>query len=670
MSQTIPSEQIPTFAANALRALAMDGVQQANSGHPGQPMGMADVAGVLWNKFLHHNPKNPKWFDRDRFVLSGGHGSMLLYGLLHLTGYDLSMDELKRFRQIHSKTPGHPEYGHTDGVEVTTGPLGQGVSNGVGMALAERMLAARFNKPGHEVINHFTYVFCGDGDMQEGVVHESATLAGHLGLERLIVLFDDNGITIDGSTELSTSEDVITRFQGYGWHVMSINGHDMAAIENAIKDAKKSDKPTLIACKTVIGFGAPTRAGTSKAHGEPLGAEEIKGAREKLGWKWEPFVIPDEVAQYWSQAKTRGAQSESEWNTRVEAYKKAFPAEAKELARIVAGKDPEGWQAKLDTLRQTWIKEKPTLATRASGGKAIEVLAEGFSDLVGGSADLTPSNNTRAGIFKDIGKRQFDGRYIRYGIREHGMGAVMNGLALHGGVVPYGGTFLVFADYMRPTLRLAALMGLRVVYVFTHDSIGVGEDGPTHQPVEHYASLRAIPNLAVFRPADALETLDSWEAAMNLKTGPSALLLTRQNLPANPAYVKGGVAKGGYVLADAPDGLPLKAIVAATGSEVHLALEAQKTLAAEKIGVRVVSLPCFELFDAQPEAYRKEVLPPNITVRVGVEVGIKMGWEGIIGNTGKMVCMTGYGASAPAVELFKHFGITAEAVVQAVKAQL
>ncbi|MDH4224064.1 MAG: transketolase [Deltaproteobacteria bacterium] len=670
MSQTIPSEQIPTFAANALRALAMDGVQQANSGHPGQPMGMADVAGVLWNKFLHHNPKNPKWFDRDRFVLSGGHGSMLLYGLLHLTGYDLSMDELKRFRQIHSKTPGHPEYGHTDGVEVTTGPLGQGVSNGVGMALAERMLAARFNKPGHEVINHFTYVFCGDGDMQEGVVHESATLAGHLGLERLIVLFDDNGITIDGSTELSTSEDVITRFQGYGWHVMSINGHDMAAIENAIKDAKKSDKPTLIACKTVIGFGAPTRAGTSKAHGEPLGAEEIKGAREKLGWKWEPFVIPDEVAQYWSQAKTRGAQSESEWNTRVEAYKKAFPAEAKELARIVAGKDPEGWQAKLDTLRQTWIKEKPTLATRASGGKAIEVLAEGFSDLVGGSADLTPSNNTRAGIFKDIGKRQFDGRYIRYGIREHGMGAVMNGLALHGGVVPYGGTFLVFADYMRPTLRLAALMGLRVVYVFTHDSIGVGEDGPTHQPVEHYASLRAIPNLAVFRPADALETLDSWEAAMNLKTGPSALLLTRQNLPANPAYVKGGVAKGGYVLADAPDGLPLKAIVAATGSEVHLALEAQKTLAAEKIGVRVISLPCFELFDAQPEAYRKEVLPPNITVRVGVEVGIKMGWEGIIGNTGKMVCMTGYGASAPAVELFKHFGITAEAVVQAVKAQL
>ncbi|MCH7479218.1 MAG: transketolase, partial [SAR324 cluster bacterium] len=630
------SAEMPRMAANALRAIAMDAVEKAKSGHPGMPMGMADIATVLWTRYLKYNPANPRWLNRDRFVISNGHGSMLLYGLLHLTGFDLPMAELQNFRQLHSKTPGHPEYGETEGVEVTTGPLGQGIANAVGMALAERWLAARFNRPGHEIIDHYTYVFAGDGCMMEGISHEASGLAGHLGLHKMILLYDDNQISIDGPTSLSFSDDVPKRFSAYGWHVQNVDGHDPEAVARAIEAAQaETGHPSLIACRTIIGMGAPNLAGTAKTHGSPLGAEEVAATRKNLGWDWPPFKVPSPVLNFWRENRGRGKRAEQEWKERLGAYRKAFPEEGKELARIVEGRPSEAWVKPLQALRATLKKEAPaSMATRTASGQVLDTIAMMHPDLLGGSADLTPSNNTRAKGFEDIAPGVFGGKYVRYGVREHGMAAVMNGLARHGGVVPYAGTFLIFSDYMRPAVRLSAIMGTQVIYVFTHDSIGLGEDGPTHQPVEHYAALRAIPNLYVFRPGDIRETLESWEAALKRTDGPSALLLTRQNLPTQPGTGEGGVAKGGYILADAPKGKKLRVLLLATGSELHLAMEAREALAKSGIGARVVSLPCWELFEKQPPAYRNRVLPPKLTARVAVEAGVSLGWERYIGMDG------------------------------------
>jgi transketolase len=660
---------IHPLSANAIRFLAMDAVEKAKSGHPGQPMGMADVATVLWQKHLRHNPANPRWFNRDRFVLSAGHGSMLLYSLLHLTGYPLSLEELKNFRQLHSKTPGHPEYGHTPGVELTTGPLGQGIAAAVGLALAERWLAARFNKPGHEIIDHLTYVICSDGDLEEGVSHEACSLAGHLGLGRLIVLYDDNGISIDGETRLSFSEDIPARFAAYGWHTARVDGHDPVAVHKAIEAARaRPDKPHMICCKTIIGWGAPNKQGTEATHGSPLGAEEVAATRKALGWNWPPFEIPAPALEAWRKALADGRQHEARWNARLETYAAAFPAQAKELKRIADGDASPAWIEPLQTLKEKWLKEPPPAeATRACSGKVLEVLGTAHPDLIGGSADLTPSNNTRIKAYTDIAPGQYSGRYVRYGVREHGMGAILNGLALHGGVVPYAGTFLVFSDYMRAAIRLAALSGLQVIYVFTHDSIGLGEDGPTHQPVEHYAALRAIPNLRVFRPADHRETLEAWECALLHRTGPSALLLTRQKIPTLPGTGTGGVAKGGYILSRPPQGLPVQALLLGTGSELHLAVRAQELLAAEGIGAQVVSLPCWELFLEQPQSYQEEVLPPSVTNRVAVEAGIVQGWHQFIGNPGKFIGLSTFGASAPYEKIYAERGITAEAIVKAVR---
>jgi transketolase len=669
-AQTDPA--LHTLAANALRFLAIDAVEQAKSGHPGMPMGMADIATVLWNGHHRYNPKNPHWFNRDRFVLSNGHGCMLLYGLLHLTGYDLPLEQLKRFRQLHSMTPGHPEAGDTPGVEVTTGPLGQGIANAVGLALAERSLAARFNKPGHEIIDHHTWVFAGDGCMEEGISHEACSLAGHLRLGRLIVLYDDNHISIDGGTELSFSEDVPARFAAYGWHVQSADGHDPQQIAQAIEQAQaEGDRPSLIACRTTIGWGAPTKAGSASTHGSPLGAEEVAGTRKHLNWQWPPFEVPEQARAFWQAAGARGEALERDWNQRVAAYCKAFPAEGRELTRLIERKPSEAWKAPLQALHDQWQAEPPADdATRSASGKVLETFAMSHPDLMGGSADLTPSNNTRVKGFEDIAPGRYGGRYIRYGVREHGMGAILNGLSRHGGVVPYAGTFLTFSDYMRPSIRLAALQKTQVIYVFTHDSIGLGEDGPTHQAVEHYAALRAIPNLRVYRPADVRETLESWQAALEHTGGPSALLLTRQKVPTLAGSGSGGVAKGGYVLADAPDGLALRVLLLGTGSEVQLAVAGREQLAKAGIGARVVSLPCWEVFAEQPQAYRDQVLPPAVTCRVGVEAGVAQGWARWLGSGGRMVGMTGFGASAPYQEVYANFGITADAVVQAAKAQL
>ena len=663
------SAEMPRMAANALRAIAMDAVEKAKSGHPGMPMGMADIATVLWTRYLNYNPANPRWLNRDRFVISNGHGSMLLYGLLHLTGFDLPMAELQNFRQLHSKTPGHPEYGETEGVEVTTGPLGQGIANAVGMALAERWLAARFNRPGHEIIDHYTYVFAGDGCMMEGISHEASGLAGHLGLHKMILLYDDNQISIDGPTSLSFSDDVPKRFSAYGWHVQSVDGHDPEAVARAIEAAQaETGHPSLIACRTIIGMGAPNLAGTAKTHGSPLGAEEVAATRKNLGWDWPPFKVPSPVLNFWRENRGRGKRAEQEWKERLGAYRKAFPEEGKELARIVEGRPSEAWVKPLQALRATLKKEAPaSMATRTASGQVLDTIAMMHPDLLGGSADLTPSNNTRAKGFEDIAPGVFGGKYVRYGVREHGMAAVMNGLARHGGVVPYAGTFLIFSDYMRPAVRLSAIMGTQVIYVFTHDSIGLGEDGPTHQPVEHYAALRAIPNLYVFRPGDIRETLESWEAALKRTDGPSALLLTRQNLPTQPGTGEGGVAKGGYILADAPKGKKLRVLLLATGSELHLAMDAREALAKSGIGARVVSLPCWELFEKQPPAYRNRVLPPKVTARVAVEAGVSLGWERYIGMGGLMIGMKSFGGSAPYLKLYESFGITTAAVVRAAK---
>ncbi len=648
--------------ANAIRALAMDAVEQANSGHPGMPMGMADVATVLFRDFLKFDPTQPHWPDRDRFVLSAGHGSMLLYALLYLTGYqDMTIEDLKRFRQLGAKTAGHPEYGHAQGIETTTGPLGQGLANAVGMALSERMMAARF---GSDHVSHYTYALAGDGCLMEGISQEAISFAGHLKLGKLIVLWDDNSISIDGPTSLTTSENMLKRFEAAGWNAQAVGGHDEAAIRKAIAKAQKSDKPTLIACKTTIAFGAPTKAGTSASHGSPLGKEEIKGAREKLGWSYAPFEIPDHILASWRAAGERSRADYAAWVRKLEASK---PELRERFARAIAGGIPQGWQEAFDQFKKMLAEKKPNEATRKSSQEILEVLNPLINELIGGSADLTGSNNTKTKALAPVTAADFAGRYLYYGVREHAMCAVMNGMALHGGFIPYGGTFLVFTDYCRPSIRLAALMGLRVIFVMTHDSIGLGEDGPTHQPVEHLASLRAIPNLQVFRPADATETAECWALAISSASTPSVLALSRQNLPTlRTEYVKENLcARGGYVLSDA---LNAKVTLIATGSEVMLAMQAQKLLAAQNIAAKVVSLPCTELFDAQDSAYRHDVLGKS-TLKVAIEAASGYGWQKYIGEKGIFIGMKSFGASAPAPDLYKHFGITAEEVVRQVVAK-
>ncbi len=669
--------------ANAIRALAMDAVQQARSGHPGAPMGLAEVATALWHRHLRHHPLNPTWPDRDRFVLSNGHASMLLYALLHLTGYDLPIDEIRNFRQLHSRTPGHPEVGITAGVETTTGPLGQGLANAVGMALAERLLAAEFNRPGHTIVDHYTYAIVGDGCLMEGISHEACSLAGTLKLSRLIVLYDSNGISIDGEVEHWFGDDTCKRFEAYGWNVIrGVDGHDIEAVAQAIEAARRNmSGPTLIECRTVIGKGAPTMAGTEKVHGAPLGEAEIQAARQALGWPYPPYEIPAEVRQAWD-ARQRGEQLYTQWQQRFDAYAAVYPHEAAEFTRRMQGELPTHFaQAFADILRATAQKAE-TVATRKASQQVIAALVELLPELVGGSADLTGSNFTDWKGAQPVrggpdGTSFQAGRHINYGVREFGMAAIMNGLALHGGYLPFGGTFLTFSDYSRNAIRMAALMKQRVVHVFTHDSIGVGEDGPTHQAVEHAASLRLIPNLHVWRPCDTVETAVAWGAAVQRPAsvgmrvrqgGPSALLLSRQNLPfiERDEATIAHVARGGYVLRDAEGA---RAVIIATGSEVSLALEAQRMLQQEGIPVRVVSMPCTEVFDAQDEAWRVQVLPPQLP-RVAVEAGVTDYWRKYVGLDGAVVGLDTFGESAPAGVLFKHFGITAEAVAAAVKSVL
>ncbi len=656
-----PTDVSTRDMANAIRALSMDAVEKAASGHPGMPMGMADVAAVLFTRFLKFDPRHPNWPDRDRFILSAGHGSMLLYSLLHLTGYaDMTIDELKNFRQLGSKTAGHPEYGHAQGIETTTGPLGQGLANSVGFALAERILNARF---GDELVDHHTYVIAGDGCLMEGISQEAISLAGHLKLSKLIVLWDNNSISIDGPTSLSTSENQIARFQAANWATLEVDGHDADAVAAALKKAQGHDKPTMIACKTVIGYGAPTKAGTAATHGSPLGKDEIAGARQKLGWTYEPFVVPDVIRVAWSKAGQRGQSDYAAWAKRHDTS-----ANRAEHDRVMAHELPANFAATVSALKEAISAEAPKIATRQSSQKVLEALVPAMPELIGGSADLTGSNNTKAKTATPIKAGAYGGNYIYYGIREHEMAAAMNGLALHGGIIPFGGTFLVFTDYCRPAIRLSALMHQRVIYVMTHDSIGLGEDGPTHQPVEHLAALRAIPNLLVFRPADTMETAECWALALSTKNRPSILALTRQTLPhlrADSASAN-HCARGGYIIR--PAKAKRQVTLIATGSEVSLAVEARETLEAQGIGAAVVSLPCWELFDEQPESYRKEVLGDGL--RVGIEAAGGFGWERYLGSDGIFVGMPGFGASAPAPELYKHFGITASAVVEKVKARL
>jgi len=659
--------------ANAIRALAMDAVQQANSGHPGMPMGMADIAEVLWNHHLRHNPGNPAWPNRDRFVLSNGHGSMLLYAVLHLTGYDLPMAELKRFRQLGSKTPGHPEHGLTPGVETTTGPLGQGVANAVGMAIAEKLLGAQFNRPEFEIVDHHTYVFLGDGCMMEGLSHEACSLAGTLGLGKLIAVYDDNGISIDsekGNIRQWYTDDVKRRFEAYGWQVISnVDGHDTEAVDKALKKAKREKtRPTLICAKTVIAKGAPTKANTGAAHGAPLGEKEIAATREAIGWNHPPFDIPKPVYEGWD-ARKRGGAAERRWKKLFSAYESQYPGEAAEFRRRMAGELPQDFGARAEALVAEAGAKAETVATRKASQNALEALVPALPELIGGSADLAGSNLTLVKASKVIGP-EGGGNYVFYGVREFGMSAVMNGLALHGGFIPYGGTFLVFSDYARNALRLAALMKLRVVYVFTHDSIGLGEDGPTHQPIEHVASLRLMPNMDVWRPCDTVESASAWAAAIGRKDGPTSLVLSRQNLPFVPREAEqiAAIARGGYVASEAAGAAP-RAVVIATGSEVGIALEAQKRLALENIPVRVVSMPSTSVFDRQDEGYRASVLPHGVP-RVAVEAGVTDFWRKYVGLEGAVLGIDRFGESAPGGELFKHFGFTPEKVVSVVKSVL
>jgi len=650
--------------ANAIRALAMDAVEAAKSGHPGLPMGAADIATVLFTKFLKFDPANPQWPDRDRFVLSAGHGSMLLYALLFLTGYPkMTIEEIKRFRQLDSKTPGHPENFITEGVETTTGPLGQGIGNAVGMSLAERIMNAEF---GDGAVDHFTYTLCSDGDLMEGISQEAISLAGHLKLSKLIVLFDDNRITIDGKLSLSDSTDQVARFQASGWNATRIDGHDPDAIEKAIAAAQKSDKPTMIACRTTIGFGAPKKAGTSEAHGSPLGAEEIKGAREKLGWNHPPFEIPADILSEWRKAGSRSADARKQWNERV----KALPADKRaEFDRRIAGKLAPAFANAVRAMKEAAAKNPKEIATRKASEEVLGALVQAAPEMVGGSADLTGSNNTKTKSMPVIGPGQYKGQFLHWGIREHGMAAAMNGMALHGGVIPFSGTFLVFSDYCRPSIRLAALMGARVVHVMTHDSIGLGEDGPTHQPVEHLAALRAIPSVTVLRPADLTETAECWQLAVENAEGPSVLALTRQNLPAlrTSFEEKNLSARGAYELSPAKGKAQVSLF--ASGSEVSLCMTAKAELEKQGIATRVVSVPSLDLFLEQDANYRASVIG-DAPVKIGCEAAIRMGWDEIIGSDGLFVGMTGFGASAPYKDLYRHFGITAEAIVAAATAAL
>jgi transketolase len=667
------SADLDRLCINTIRFLAADAVEQANSGHPGMPMGMADTAYVLWTQFLKHSPANPAWVDRDRFVLSAGHGSMLLYSLLYLTGYDLPLEEIQRFRQWESKTPGHPEYGCAPGVETTTGPLGQGFATGVGMALATRLLAARYNQPGHAIVDHHVYAIASDGDLMEGIASEAASLAGHLGLSEIIYLYDDNKISLVGPTDWTFTEDVAARFRAYNWFVQEVDGYDLDAVAGAIRAAQAEKerpdakhRPSLIKLRTHIGYGAPTKQDTADAHGSPLGSAELDGAKRALGWPTEPrFLVPEEALAHMRTAVERGQQAEAAWNARFAAYAAAYPDLAAEFQQRMRGELPKGWDTDLPTFEDT---SKP-LPTRRASGQAINAIAPRLPALIGGSADLASSTNTLVSGSSNVNRGAFQGRNLRFGVREHAMAAILNGMALHGGFIPYGGTFLVFSDYMRPAIRLAAMVNAHVIYVFTHDSIGLGEDGPTHQPIEHLAALRAIPNLTVIRPADATETVEAWRVAIQ-HDGPVALILTRQNLNVLDRSVlppASELARGAYVLAPpfvvatsvAPD-----LILIASGSEVEIALAARELLAEKGAQARVVSMPSWELFEKQPQAYKDAVLPPQITARLAIEAGVRMGWERYVGAQGDVVSIERFGASAPYKVLWEKFGFTGPAVAE------
>ena len=659
---------LDNLCINTIRTLSMDAIQKANSGHPGAPMGLAPAAYVLWTKHLKHNPKNPAWPDRDRFVLSGGHASMLIYSLLHLTGYGLTIDEIKDFRQLDSKTPGHPEYGHTAGVEVTTGPLGQGIANAVGFAMSERHLASVYNKPGHDIVDHYTYVVCGDGDMMEGLASEAASLAGHLGLSKLICLYDDNQISIEGKTDITFTEDVAKRFDAYGWNTIKVaDGNDHEKIDAAITEAKsQSEKPTLILMRTSIAYGSPNKQDTSDAHGAPLGVDEIKLTKKNLGWPEDSdFLVPDEAAKKYAECIDAGAAAESAWQTKFDAYRKDFPELVNQWVDGISAFLTYGWEKDIPAFKP----EDDGMATRAASGKVLNAIANNLPALIGGSADLAPSNKTYLDCSHEFQKGSYDGRNIRFGVREHAMGAVMAGMFLHGGVRPYGGTFLVFADYMRPAIRVAALMKLPLIYVFTHDSVAVGEDGPTHQPVEHLASLRTIPGLNVIRPGDASETADAWRVALMFADRPTAILLSRQKLPiSDRSMAEGSLRSGAYILKDTKEKPDV--ILIASGSEVHLTVQAADILAEKGIKARVVSMPSWELFELNEDNYKEWVFPPAIKKRVAVEAGIAMGWEKYVGDEGIVISIDEFGASGPGGDVLKKFGMSVDNVVEKTLAML
>ncbi len=661
MSDTRTTDTLDQLCVNTIRTLSMDAVQKANSGHPGLPMGAADMAYVLWTRFLRHNPANPSWPNRDRFVLSGGHGSMLLYSLLHLTGYDLPLEELKNFRQWDSRTPGHPEYGLTPGVETTTGPLGQGFANGVGMAIAERFLAETFNRPGYPIVDHYTYAIVTDGDLMEGISHEAASLAGHLGLGKIVYLYDDNHISIDGPTELTFTEDRCARFEAYGWHVQQVDGHHREAIARALRAAQaETGRPSLLACRTHIAYGSPNKQDTAAAHGSPLGEEELRLTKENLGWPPDAqFSIPDEALAHFRRAVPQGAELQQEWQGLFDRYAAEYPDLAELWKQVWSGGLPSGWEERLPSFGP----DDGPVATRSVSGKVLNAIAPVLPTLVGGSADLTPSNNTELKEYAWLQTGEFSGRNIHFGVREHAMGAILNGMALHGGVIPYAGTFLVFSDYMRPTIRLAALMELPVIYIFTHDSVALGEDGPTHQPIEQLPSLRTIPNLVVLRPADANETVEAWRVALEHHAGPVALLLTRQKLPVldrSTLAPAEGVRRGAYVLADS-QGTP-DVILIGSGSEVEVALNARQQLAEQGVRARVVSMPSWELFEQQPPEYRAEVLPPEVSARLAIETAAPLGWERYVGLQGDVVGINRFGASAPYKVILEQFGFTGDNV--------